>query len=889
MSQISPQPPQWARNFLLWFVPDELLEGVLGDLLEQFYADLEVGGESLARRRFTWNVVRFFHPSIFLRNKWHNMINLDILKGNLSIARRNMLSHPFHTFINLSGLSFAVAFVMLAFLFIRHERSFDRFHERPDRIFRLYSEEVNVATGNLSYQSAVTSIPLGRDLAAAVPAIRMYSRNASTSGVVTIDSEVFEEVIGFVDPAFLEMFDFPVLYGDKRTALDRPNSIVLSPEKALKFFGTDQAVGKTLSIGIRDSTVRMEVTAVVDSRSEVSSIPFDILLPFDQYRMAFGSNAEETFNSYKFAMVENYILAEPGWEQEELAALLTEAIQQFVSGNKVKSEVGVQPLSTLHFESEITGNGPFTDPQKLWILLSLASLVLVIAGINFITLSLSNALGRMREMGLRKTLGATKGQVRCQLVTEAFLTTFIAGGLGVLWCFAALPGFSELVDSQMIFRFGGTEFVFLLSLAGLVAIITGGIQSIAVVRKDTAQNLKGVAVAPARVPVLSHGLIVVQFALSVILIIGALGVRAQLQYIQHKDLGYNTEKLVEISMGDTPDVEKARQLVERFRAAAMQSGDILAVSAGMNNCREPWTELSFAQETGPAEKVYFNQVDPSYLSTMEIELVAGNDLPADYRSDEEVLLVNEALVRHFGWDDPLQEQLPGRKFTRPHRVIGVVKDYHFSSLHDKIAPLVLALRVDPIQSGITGLSTFTWPPNLYHLLVRTDAGDARVQLGKMEKIWQDINAGKPFVYHFVDEALDAKYAEETRWGKIMGAASIMAIAIAWMGLLSLMNLFIRRRLRETGIRKVLGATTGHLTILLSSRFFYLVLAGTTLACPVAWVLLSGWLDYFTYRIELGPGLLLLVGLAVTAASTLSIGWQSYWIANRNPVQSIRQE
>ena len=436
MSRPFPKPPRWAQSFLLWFVPDELLEGILGDLMEQFESDLDARGIPAARRRFSWNVLRFFHPSIFLRKKWPVMFNYGVLKSNLSVARRNLLNHPFHTFINLSGLSFAIAFVLLAFLFIRHEQGFDRFHEKRDRIFRLYAEDVNVATGNLSYQSAVTSIPLGRDLAAAVPAIRAYTRNASSTGVIALDNEVFEESIGFVDPAFLEMFDFPVLYGDRMTALDQPNSIVLSPQKAKKYFGTEDAVGRTLTVGFRDSTVRMNVTGIVDPRTKESSIPFDLLLPFDHYKMVFGPRAEKTFNSYNVAMVENYVLVEDGWKEKELSSALTEALQQFVPEDDEKSTVGVQPLSGLHFESEILGNGPFTDPQKLWILLSLAMLVLVIAGINFITLSLSGALGRLREMGLRKTLGASKGQVRRQLMTEAFLTTLIAGGVrgNALFC-----------------------------------------------------------------------------------------------------------------------------------------------------------------------------------------------------------------------------------------------------------------------------------------------------------------------------------------------------------------------------------------------------------------------------------------------------------------------
>ena len=889
MSRSNTTPPRWAHNFLLWFVPDELSEGILGDMLEQFEADSTYRGAGAARRRFIWNVIRFFHPSIFLRNHWPVMFNYGVLKSNLSVARRNLLNHPFHTFINLSGLSFAVAFVLLAFLFIRHERDYDGFHEKRDRIFRLYSEDINVATGNITYQSAVTSIPLARDLASAVPAIKMFSRNASSTGVIGLENEVFEESIGFVDPAFLEMFDFPWLQGDRMTALAQPNSIVLTPEKAIKFFGTEEAVGKTLTVGFRDSTVRMEVTGVIENRGDKSSIPFELLLPFDHYKMVMGPQADKTFNSYRVAMIESYVLAEPGWEEEQLAAVLTEALQQFVPEDKERSTVGVQSLAGLHFEHEIRGNSPYTDPKRLWILLSLALLVLVIAGINFITLSLSGALGRLKEMGLRKTLGASKGQVRRQLMTEAFLTTLIAGTLGIMLCVIALPGFSELVDSQVAFRFGVTELLFLLFLAVTMALVTGGVQSIAVIRRDTVGSLRGVSVAPARVPILSHGLIVVQFALSVILIIGALGIRAQLGYIQQKDLGYNEEKLVEISMGNIPDPEKARLLVERYRAAAMRGGDVLAVSASMNNCREPWTELSFAQQGGPDEKWYFNQVDPAYLATMGIELVTGTGLPGDYRSGQEVLLVNEALVRHFGWANPLEEQLPSHKFEKPHRIVGVIKDYHFSSLHDKIAPLVLALTVDPIRSGITGLSTFVWPPNLYQLLVRTNTGDARSLLGKLEKAWQEVNPGQPFVYHFVDEALEAKYAEETRWGKILGTASVLAIVIAWMGLLSLMNLFIRRRLRETGIRKVLGATTGHLTVMLSGRFFYLVLAGTVLAWPVAWVLLSRWLNFFTYHIDLSPGLLLLVGGVVMVASTLSIGWQSYWLANRSPLQSIREE
>lgn len=880
-------PPKWAIRFLEWFCPEEFFEGILGDVLEQYEGDRESYTTSRANRRFVWNILRFFHPSIILRNHLTiNLLPMGMFKSHLLVVLRSMKKYKFYASINILGLSLAIGFVFLAFLFIQNELSIDQFHTQKDHIYRIYHKKIKAESGEVSSVDAVTAIPLSRDLKAEIPAIKQYTRHGSSSGTVIVDEQPYAEVITYVDPAFLTMFDFPFMIGDKFTALDDPSSVILSIEQAEKYFGDIDPIGKSLIIEMSDSAYIFQVSGVIDAKFNASSIQFGILLPFEQYKMSVPS---EMFDSYKYGIVENYVLMDKVYPKDQLEALMTQAIEKFSPSREVRIELGLQPLASIYLDDKVVGNAKYTSPSKLYIMTALTFLVMLIAAINFITLSTSHGLSRIKEMGMRKTLGALKSHLRNHLALEAIFITLISGFIGLMFAYLAAPVFAELTESTMTFSFNLTGLLFLLTLIILVGTITGLFQAVLLVKYNAIQALKGNMLVSGHTSWINQGLVVLQFSLSVLLVIGAVNMRSQMQYIQHKDLGFEEERLLEISMGGSENIETANFLLERFKTKSQQNNRILNVSASMNNAREPWTELIFEQEDGTTEGVFYNQIDPSYLQTMNIELIKGTGFPEGATKEYNGILVNEALVKHFGWEDPLNEQIPGKNLKNNHRIVGVVKDFHFSSLHQKIEPIVLALNVETLLPGVTGLSTYIWPPNLYQLEVRFSPGEIQQVIDHLKNVWQDVNPNKDFVYHFVDEVLEAQYAEEKRWAKIINMGSIFAIVIAWLGLLGLMRLAMQKRTKEIGIRKVLGSSTLEIILLLSQRFLLLVALGIVIAWPIGWILMEEWLQSFVYRIPLNPLWFLAAGLGVLSITIISVGVQALQTARANPVEALRFE
>jgi len=880
-------PSRWSLKLLKWFCPDKLYEGIEGDLLEQFDEEVKTLGLRRARRKFSWSVIRFIHPSILLRNrvKKFKYIHMGMYRSHLLVAFRSMKRYKFYSFINIFGLALAVAFVFLSFLFVNKELRYDRFHENQS-IYRLISQVRNAKTQETEFagrQSAVLSIPLAPDLAAGTPSITRYSRIASNSGTVLRKQTPYQETLHFVDVDFFSMFSFPILSGGA-DALDKPNSVVLSSEKATKYFGASDPIGQTLEILLNDSSQLFLVTAVVDSKSEQSSIQFDMLVPFETFKVV----APGSMTSYNTASVEAYVVFENPDVANGISPVLTSAIDKLNKDDDTILEIGIQPMTDIHLEPEISGNAVNMNPQKLYIISALAFLVLLVAIINFITLSTSHSLKRLKEMGLRKTLGAFKGQIQRQLIVESFFVSFLAGLLGMGLAYLATPYFNQLLEISLVFQVELISMAFVFFIALLIALVSGAIQAFILIKHKPVDALKGIGVAAKKDSLLNQALLVLQFALSITLIIGTLVIRSQMNYIQNKDIGYDKERLVEIGMQSSPDIVASQNLLNRFRQELQKDARILAVSASMNSFQEPWTQFGIRQEDESVEQVYFNKIDGDYVETMGIELTRGVDFESN-SSNVNKILVNEALVKHFGWEDPLSEQIPGKNYSSNHQIIGVFKDFHFSTLHNKIEPLALSVHKEAILGGVTGLSTYVWPINMYTIVLRVGSGDLGSILQFVESKWEEVNPEQPFVYSFVDDVLAKNYEEEVRWQKVIDSASIFSIIIAWLGLLGLTRLSVQKRVKEIGIRKVLGSSVASVATLLSRKFLLLIVISNLIAWPVAWVLAEKWLEDFTYRTTIGASLFLLSGLAVLLVALASVGYQSLRAANSNPVDSLKCE
>jgi putative ABC transport system permease protein len=874
-------------SFLHWFCPDELVEGIYGDLLESFEEDKSHVNRKRASHRFVWNALRMCHPSIILRNKFQfNFISMGMLKSHLLVALRTMKKHKFYSAINMIGLSLAVGFVFLVFLFVQKELSYDQFHAKGDSVYRVYRRLINVETGDIVSESAITSIPLSRDLAESVPAVVAFTRFGSASATVTHADASFIETVSFADPGFLTMFDFPFIKGNRANALDQPNAVILSAGIAEKYFGHADPMNKLLTLEMQDSSADFIVTGVIDPKQDVSSLKFDLLIPTEQYAM--GAPAD-IMDSYQNSSIESYILMPSDDNLSEMESTLTKAVQLHSPPNDFRMELGLHQLSKLHLESEVLGNTDYTNPRKVYILIGLALLVLLVAGINYVTLSIGHAMNRMSEVGVRKTLGAMRGQLRRQFMVESLLTTVVAALTGVFLARLVLPNFNELVNSDVQFSAGSAEVWFVISLIIVIGLISGFAQSIILVRQEVPNALKGKVLTFKKRDRFTNGLVVFQFALSIVLIIVALGMHTQMKYIQNTELGFDKERLLEISMNSSSDKEASGLLLQRFRSRAMENNRILSVGAAMNTFRSPWTSITIDQDDGTRENIFYNQVDTNYVSTMAIEMLVGSDFTRGQNGSANAIIVNEALVKHFGWDNPVGKELPGKNFEESPVVSGVFKDYHFSSLHTKIEPLILALDEMTISRGITGISTYVWPPNIYQLVVRFSPGDIESVIAHLSASWQSVNPGTEFIYHFVDETIEANYAEDKRWGRVTFLSSVFAIIIAWLGLLGLVRLAVERRTKEIGIRKVLGSTTEGVIALLSKQYVVMVLIGNLIAWPMAWWLLNEWLQSFNYRITLNPLLFVASGFAVFVVVLSSVSLQSLRAAMANPVEAMRTD
>ena len=677
------------------------------------------------------------------------------------------------------------------------------------------------------------------------------------------------------------MFDFPIIHGPEQ-AIPKKGTVLVSEQKARQLFDDIPSIGEGFDLKLGDSLVRVQVGGVIQNQKKHSSIPFDFLVDIELFKLV----APESFASYKYGLVENYVQLKKGINLEHLQSTIRANMKKHVDENENRVEWLLQPLADLHFEDAIVGNALYINPINLWILFALMILVIFIAVVNYLTMSFSQAIRRSGEIAMRRTLGALNAQIWKQLASESIFTISLALLLGLVAAFLLLPLYTRLVDEPVDFNIGCRIFALTIFIVMLVGLLSGSIQAMVFnVRKE--KGLAHQMQLPKKGIRFTHALVVFQLALCVVLLIGSNYVSKQIKYIQKKDLGYQKDLLVDITLNSDGNVDAAEASLNAFRAEALKHPQIISVAGSMNNFAEPWTELVFDQSDGSKEKIFFNQIEPTYLNTLGIELVAGQPFHPDQNQIASSILVNEALVRHFGWEDAIGKQIPGMNFEVAHQIIGVIKDYHFSPLHEEIKPLILALSAKPIRSGITGLSTYVWPPNFYRIYARLSPGDISTSLNLLKSIWGEIMPLRPFVYQFVEDELSARYADELRWSRISSAATIMAIFIAWLGLMATVRLSIQSRKKEIGMRKILGSSILGILVLLIRRNFIQVALGCMIAFPIAWILISNWLQSFVYHVSISPLTFIALALVVLLITSASASLQSMRMVLRSPIASIR--
>lgn len=883
------RPPNFALRFLRWFCPEQLLESVEGDLLEQFYSDMAEYGLRSAKRKYLLNVFRFFRPGIVLRNKFSGpLINTIMITNHAKVAVRNITKRKFHSFINAFGLSIAIAFCVLIYLFIQDEQSFDQIHEHRHRILMMAGKAFDKSlfeNGEKEPYTYYAGVParLAEVMADELPEVSHVTRFSSNYEIMQHGDKIFMQETWYADSGFFQMFSFKILEGSINKIFRTANEAVITPEVALKYFGTTDAIGKIFSLGSPNPTMYV-VRAIIERPGPNSSLDFQVLLPianrptFERARGNWGNFSWPTF-------VMLHDKASMSSFGSNLAKLTTKYMADTHKEIRERHDlpddlmVGAfeyTPLTNLHMNTRIRWTRS-SDPLYTYILASVGLLILIIASINYVSLALTTSASRRVEVGIRKVVGAARSQIVYQFGLESIFLSMISMAFGIGLLILFLPSFNEFtgkdikLDAFNTLKIAGFSFVvsiFIGILAGLYpAVFLSGFRPVQVLKGRFTSRLQAGFTKP---------LVVLQFALSSFLIISAVIMYRQMKFVTTKDLGYSEDQILIIPTHAGWSKESDRA-VERFRNKLDGVPGIVGIAgtSGSFSRRRVWFTYMVQ---GEVKTSYVYRVDPYYIDLLSIRLTEGRNFDQGIVSDSNAVIVNEALVKDMGWKDPLDEYLnwkndsigPGSK------VIGVVKDYHFLSLENEIAPMLLSM--DEKTAGY-----------LLTMMIKIEKADAPQTLARVRQVWDELNPDKPFEYSFLDEDVARQYDRYYRWMKISALSTAFAILIAALGLFGLAGVNAINKTKEIGIRKVLGATLGNIFLLLNKQYVWMALGAFAIAAPFSWYFMNQWIQAFKFRIEIGWELFAISMVSGLALVIITVGYHGIKAASVNPAETLKHE
>jgi putative ABC transport system permease protein len=801
-----------------------------------------------------------------------------MLFNYIKVAWRNLIKFKAHSLINIVGLAIGIAFCILTYLFVQHEHSYDNFHENGDRIYLTHVQRGTFGGRRPSGSTPPILAPTIKDTLPEIEYIaRVYGWNIKDGTPVRRGEKVFLMGGFYVDPEFLRMFSFPQVAGQPEKALEDRQSVIITPMMAEKYFGNENPLGQTLTIRLRSAEELMVVKGVVDLPPN-SSLRFDFLIPHvlrGERLGGWGSN-----NVYTFVQLS------PGVQARDMEDKFRAFFANYFSQSRENQNyfgnperpLRLLPLKKLYLNTIISKWLTLqSDPLYSYVLSGIALAVLLIACVNFVNLSLGLSSHRFKEVGMRKVVGASRPQLIKQFLSESILLSFLSLLAGIILTLLTLPIFSRLIDRGLHFTFQ-TLWIPLFGLAVLVGILAGFYPALVLSGFHPIEILKGRLRISGRKK-LSSSLVVLQFALSAILIIATFIMARQMQHMREMNLGFNADQVFVIDAGGSSTGLKEtemKRVLGVYRQAASQRQDVLsATMSSMSFGREDLWGTRFEYDGQPIRCRMYS-IDYDYIQTLGMSLVKGREFTRTYPSDpEESVMVNENLVKIFGWDDPIGKTLPIDNDMLPGKIIGVLQDSHLRSLHYEVLPAVFHLR------SING--------SFRYIFIRITAKDLPATKELLESIWKQTVPNRPFIYSFLDEDVDRVFKEDERWAEIARYSAFFAILIACLGAFGLISLAVARRTKEVGIRRVLGASEISIMILLSKDFFKLILLANGMAWPLAFILLRGWLQDFAYRIDLGLNFFILGSALTFLIVFASISIQVFKASRANPVDSLRYE
>lgn len=804
-----------------------------------------------------------------------------MLRNYLKVAVRYLLRHKGYTAINILGLAVGITSCILIMLFVRSEFSYDRFHSKADRIYRLSQHEKYEGQ---DFLNTVTPISMGPVMQQTYPEVESICRVFALNRLVKVDQNDFSEDIRMVDSTFFRQFDFKLTEGNRESPFPNPNSVILTEETAKKFFGNSNAMGKSVQIDMGDEKILFTVSGIAKKNPEESSIKYKMLIPFSNAKYIFGPGA---FTTWFNVNSETYVLLKEGVRPGELQKKFPDMVKAQLGADYKEGGfiIGLQPIRTIHLDTSMpAGNEPVSNPKYSYILGTIGILLLLVACINFITLSIGRSATRAMEVGLRKVLGAERQQLIRQFWGEAFLLTLISVTIGLGLASLLIKPFNQLTDRNLSLQFDLTFFLFSILLIAIIALIAGIYPALILSGFKPVEVLKGKLKMKGNAGWLRQSLVIGQFVASIAMIVCTIVISEQMHYLQNKDLGYKKEQVVTVPTNKRR--AEGLKLAQLYRTELMKHPEVADASASVFSFAESsWMEIGFTDDKKVYHTFQFNAIDQNFLNTMKIQTIQGRgfstDNPADVTSSA---LVNEAFVKEFGLTDPIGKKLPG---PFDQQIVGVVKDFNYMSLHNKVRPLMLVVQPDSVFRRTENIS-FDFPPQP-RVSIRLKAGNLNTGIAAMKKAWEAVAPGQDFEYKFLDETIAAQYKAEERTSSIVKIASGLSIFIACMGLFGLATLAVTRRTKEIGIRKVLGANVSGIVGLLSKDFAKLIIIAAVIAFPLAWWFMNDWLKDFAYRVNISWWVFVLAGVAALLVALFTISFQAIRAALANPVKSLRTE
>jgi len=806
-----------------------------------------------------------------------------MFKHYIKIAWRNFVRSKGFSFINVFGLATGMTTCVLIMLYVADEFSYDKHHMDVDRLYRIAAE------GN-GEKWVASPAPMAEALERDFPEVEQAARLLRFPGAEKMllkydqnQKQFFENNAYYVDAAFPDLFSYDFKFGDPRTALDGPNTIVISEEVATKFFGNENPVDKMLKIGLSFGEFAYTVKGVFRNTGKKSHIPANLFLSMNNGDIGGWVKAQTAWATN--SIFHTYVKLKEGCRAEVFEGKLAEFLNRN-GGAEFKAagfekKLFIQRVRDIYLHSdygyEVAPNG---NIRYLYIFTSIAGFLLLIACINFMNLSTARSEKRAREVGMKKVMGANKRSLAGQFLGESLMMSGLALVLTMMMSELLMPAFNQLTHKDLSLIGAPNIFAGLIALTALTGLLSGLYPAFYLSSFRPIAVLKGGMRNTISAATIREGLVVFQFTISVVLILGVIVINQQMSYLGSQYLGFDKDQKIILPI----QTSEAQASSNTLKNELLNNSQVLAVARGGTYPGiESVTSMLFH---GEGKAVHDNvdiqtiYAEPGYIKTLGIELLQGRDFAPEFTTDGEALILNQAAIHRLGYTI---ENAVGRKVyfdfqnvTRSMTIAGIVKDYHFQSLHQKIKPL--ALSVDPLFIGPTS-----------YLILDVNSSDYRELIGSLQKTWNRINPGSPFGYSFLDQDFQKNYEKEARTSWLIQYFTFIAIVIACLGLFGLTTFTAEQRIKEIGVRKVFGASVSQVVTLLSKDFMKPVLISIVLSSPIAYYLMDQWLEGFAYRIEIQWWVFVVAGACAVMIALLTVSFQAVKAALMNPIKSLRSE